>query len=130
VAEPADPTAVDRLVQLAEQGGQPARAAELRRKKGEIDRLRARDEQLYERKQPIRDEVEMAKLAERLGREFEARGFFTVAISDDPNREHLRHDLERLSQNRAAVAERGQTVSEVLAHKLVQQGSIDMIPSR
>jgi len=75
VADPADPTAVDRLVQLAEQDGQPARAAELRRKKGEIDRLRARYEQLYERKQPIRDVVEMAKLAERLGREFEAAVF-------------------------------------------------------
>lgn len=95
VADPADLTAVDRLAQLAEKDGQPAQAAELRRKKGEIDRLRARYENLYERKQPIRDAVEMAKLAERLGREFEARGFLTVAISDDPKREDLRHDLER-----------------------------------
>ncbi len=62
----------------------------------------------------------MVSLAERLGREFEACGFLTVAISDDPNREDLRHDLERLSQRRAAVAERRQTVSEVLAHELEQ----------
>ena len=130
VADPADPTAVDRLVLLAEQDGQPAQAAELRRKKGEIDRLRARYEQLYERKQPIRDAVEMAKLAERLGREFEARSFLTVAISDDPNREDLRHDLERLSQSRAAVAERGQTVSEIPGDKLDQKGNIDITPSR
>jgi len=113
-ADPADPTVVDRLVHLAEQDGQPARAAELHRQKAEIDRLRARYEQLYERKQPSRDAVRMASLAERLGRQFEARGFLTVAISDDPNREDLRHDLERLSQSRAAVVVRGQTVSEVL----------------
>ncbi len=118
--DPADPTAVARLVHLAEQAGQPARAADLHRRKAEIDRLRARYEQLYERKQPSRDAVRMVSLAERLGREFEACGFLTVAISDDPNREDLRHDLERLSQRRAAVAERRQTVSEVLAHELEQ----------
>ena len=48
---------------------------------------------------------------------FEARGFLTVAISDDPNRHDLRHDLARLSQHPAAVARRGQTVTEVLARK-------------
>ena len=56
--------------------------------------------------------------------------FSTVAISDDPNREDQRHDLERLSQSRAAVAERGQTVSEVLGDKLDQKGNIDITPSR
>jgi tetratricopeptide (TPR) repeat protein len=130
VADPADLTAVDRLAQLAEEDGQPARAVELRREKGEIDGLRARYEKLYERKQPIRDAVEMAKLAERLGRECEARGFLTVAISDDPNREDLRHDLERLSQSPATVAKRGQTAPEVLAHKLDKKGHIDVTPSR
>ena len=60
VADPADPTAVDRLVLLAEQDGQPAQAAELRCKKGEIDRLRARYEQLYERKQPIGTDREIS----------------------------------------------------------------------
>jgi len=60
----------------------------------------------------------MARLAERLGREFEARGFLNVAISDDPNRADLRRDLERLSQRPATVAERGQTVPEVLLQKI------------
>ena len=40
-ADPADPTALDRLAQLAQKDGQPARAAELSRKKAEIDRLRS-----------------------------------------------------------------------------------------
>jgi thioredoxin-like negative regulator of GroEL len=113
-ADPADRPALDRLAQLAEHEGHLARAAELRRQRDEMDRLRARYETLYERKQPIRDAVEMARLAERLGREFEARGFLTVAIWDDPNRQDLRHDLARLSRRRAPGAERGQTVLEVL----------------
>ena len=83
-ADPADLTALDRLAQLAEKDGQPAQAAELRRRKAEIDGFAARYEKLHERKQPIRDAVEMASLAEQLGRRFEARGFLTVAISETP----------------------------------------------
>ena len=92
------------MPRLAEKDGQPAQAAELRRKKAEIDRLQARYQKLYERKQPIRDAVEMAELAERLGRRFEARGFLTLAISDDPSRQDLRNVLERLSRPPAIVS--------------------------
>jgi len=102
VADPADLTALDRLTQMAEADGKPDRAAELRRKKGEISRLSARYEKLYERKQPIRDALEMAKLAEQLGRIFEARGFLTIALADDPYREDPRRDLNRLSQSPAS----------------------------
>ena len=42
----------------------------------------------------------MARLAEQLGRRFEARVFLTLAISEDPDREDLRHDLERLGRVR------------------------------
>jgi enediyne biosynthesis protein E4 len=130
VRDPADLPALDRLAQLAERYGQPARAAELCLKRGEIDRLRARYEQLYERKQPIRDAVEMANLAQRLGRQFEARGFLTVAISDNPSRQDLRRDLDRLSPGRGAVAERGRTTPELVARKQSKKGAIDDMPSR
>lgn len=100
--DPSDLTAIDRLAQLAENDGQPDRAAELMRKKAEIDRLRGRYEKLYERKQPIRDAIKMARLAEQLGRRFEARVFLTVAISDAPDRADLRQDLGRLSQSSSA----------------------------
>ena len=95
--------------------GQPARAAELLRKKREIDRLRARYEKLHERKQPVRDAVEMAHLAEQLGRVFEARAFLTLAISEDPDREDLRRNLERLSPGPRKGPEPGQTLAQVLA---------------
>jgi hypothetical protein len=124
-ADPADLTALDRLAQLAAKGGQPARTAALLRKKAEIERLRARYEKLYDRKQPIRDAVEMAHLAEQLGRVFEARVFLTLAISEDPDREDLRHDLGRLSQRSATVPGRGQTLAEALAHERGIDGKND-----
>jgi thioredoxin-like negative regulator of GroEL len=120
--DPADLTALDRLAQLAEKEGQPAQAAELVRKKVEINRLLARYEKLYDRNQPIRDAEEMASLAEQLGREFEARVFLTVAISDEPGRDDLRQSLRRLTSKRSkTIASRGQTLTEVIEH---EQGGI------
>ena len=84
------------------------RAAQFRSKKADIDRLRARYLKRHDRKQPIRDAVELAHLAEQLGRRFEARVFLSIAISEDPGRADLRRDLERLTtthifDTRAAV---------------------------
>ncbi len=127
-ADPADLNAFDRLAQLAEKDGQPARATELLRKKVEIERLRARYEKLYDRKQPVRDAAEMARLAEQLGRGFEARALLTLAISEDPDREDLRRDLKRLSQSPGPLADRWQTLAEVLADERRKVGKIDVPP--
>ncbi len=83
-AQPADLKTLDRLAELSDQAGQPARAAELRRQKAEIHRLQRRYETLFDRKQPIRDAVEMAHIASQLGRAFEARVFLTIALAADP----------------------------------------------
>ena len=56
----------------------------LRARRAEIEALRARYEKLFDRNQPIRDAEEMAQIAERLGRTFEARAFLTVEISARP----------------------------------------------
>jgi enediyne biosynthesis protein E4 len=106
--DPADRTALDRLAQLADKDSRPAESAALRSKKTAIDRLRARYEQLHERKQPARDAVELAHLAEQLGRQFEARAFLAVAIGEDPGREDLRQDFERLSRRPTTAAPRSQ----------------------
>ena len=56
----------------------------------------ARYLKLHDRKQPIRDAVELARLAEQLGRRFEARVFLSIAISEDPDCADLRRELDRL----------------------------------
>jgi enediyne biosynthesis protein E4 len=116
-SDPADRTALDRLAHLAEIAGDPAQAVELRRRKDEIDALRSRYEKLYERKQPLRHAVEMAHLAERLGRRFEAQVFLTLAIHADPDREDLRRELARLGQSEPTVAGQARTLAEVLDRK-------------
>jgi thioredoxin-like negative regulator of GroEL len=128
--DPADRTALDRLAQLAERAGQPARAAEPMRKRAEIDRLRARYEKLYDRNQPIRDAEEMASLAEQLGRKFEARVFLTVTISEEPERDDLRQNLQRLmSQRSNRAAWRGRTLAEVIERERGDMGMNSGTPS-
>ena len=107
-ADPANLAALDRLAQLAERAGRPDRASELRQKNSGNQpasspvRATSRTETAHSRcggtGQPGR--------ASRP--RFEARGFLTLAISDDPNRKDLRNDLERLSQSRTATTKRRQ----------------------
>jgi hypothetical protein len=60
----------------------------------------------------------MARLAERLGRGFEARAFLTVATAVDPRRVELRRELARLEQQARTIPEPGRTLAEVLAADL------------
>jgi enediyne biosynthesis protein E4 len=107
-ADPGDLGARDRLAGLAERAGDSARAAELRRGRDEVRRLFARYLFLYDRVQPLRDAEEMAAIAERLGRTFEARAFLTLAVAEGPDRPDLRRALARLDREReAAVATPG-----------------------
>jgi enediyne biosynthesis protein E4 len=129
VVDPADLTALDRLAQLMDMAGQPVRAQNWRSEQAEIERIRARYERLFDRNQPIRDAEEMAQLAERLGRRFEARGFLIVEISEDPAREDLRQDLDRLSRRSPKAAERGRTLADVLAQQLADDQTVDVTPA-
>jgi hypothetical protein len=95
---PADVAALDRLARIAETEGHQEEAAQLTKRKAESERIRARYEQLFDRKQPVRDAEEMAHLAAKLGRSFEARAFLTLAISEEPDRDDLRRELSRLNQ--------------------------------
>lgn len=115
-ADPSDVTALTRLAQLAINDGQPDRAAEFERKKAGAEQGVALYTKLYARKQPIRDAVEMAHLAARLGRAFEARAFLTLAIAEPPDDEHRRHDLVRLINGPTPTTEKTQTLAEALAY--------------
>jgi tetratricopeptide (TPR) repeat protein len=116
-ADPADRQALARLAQMAEKDGQFARAGELTRQQAEVERLKAQYMRLDGRNQPFRDSARMARLAEQLGRRFEARAFITVAISEHPDRADLRADLARLSRGRATAAMHGRTLAEALGQE-------------
>src|SRR5262249_5102322 len=100
--------------EMAVQEGQPARAAELRRRKAAVVPLQARYQKLYQRNQPKRDAAEMARLAAQLGRWFEARAFLTVATAADPAREDLRRDLARLNRQARTLPAKGRTLADVI----------------
>jgi enediyne biosynthesis protein E4 len=95
---PAEFDAHDRLIALAIGDHRPDLADRLRSRKSEIQGIEARYQTLYRRNLPTRDAEEMARLAEQLGRWFEARGFLTVALAADPGREDLRAALARVNQ--------------------------------
>jgi predicted Zn-dependent protease len=113
--DPADLKAIDRLAQLTENSGEAPRTTEPHRQRVEIQRLLARYERLYDRTQPIRDAEEMAGIAEKLGRTFEARIFLTLAIAEDPQRPELRRALARLNQMPAIVAQHGESLAQLVA---------------
>jgi tetratricopeptide (TPR) repeat protein len=92
-ADPGDLSASDRLIDLHQKGSQPALAAEVLRKRNAVRELLRRYMMLHGRKQPIRDAEELARIAEQLGRRFEARGFLTIAVSEEPGRKELREKL-------------------------------------
>jgi len=114
-ADPTDFKASDRLAELAVREGHPERAARLRDRKSEIERLQARYLKLYLRNQPMRDAAAMASLAERLGRWFEARAFLTVAIAADPDRDDRRRELARLEERSGTIGGPGRTLADLLA---------------
>jgi enediyne biosynthesis protein E4 len=116
--DPSDLPSLTRLVELAEKDGQAAHAAELLRNKTEVIRLKDRYAKLHERQQPVRHAVEMARLAERLGRTFEARAFLTLAVAENPDRVDLKQALERLNRSRSPGAPPGETLAQAVANEL------------
>ena len=92
-ADPGDLSALDRLIDLHKKGGQPALAAEVFQKRNTVSELLSRYVMLHGRKQPIRDAEELGRIAAQLGRGFEARGFLTVAVFQEPGRKDLREKL-------------------------------------
>jgi enediyne biosynthesis protein E4 len=98
---PADTRALDRLAALAAEAGDAPRAAELRRRQAEADRAKERYRRLLmgrRAKAPVADLHELARLAETLGRAFEARGWWQLALSQDPTDLVARSSLGRLNR--------------------------------
>ena len=120
---PDDLTALERLAQLAVQRGQPALALDFGRKKKAIERVRARYLKLFDRNQPSRDAEVMSHLADQLGRTFEARGFLTIEIAEDPAADDLRVRLLELNHKSRAVEHRTESLADAVARALGNDGT-------
>jgi enediyne biosynthesis protein E4 len=100
--EPGNTAAIDRLAALARLAGDPDRAAALRRRQEEALRDKDRYRRLMiENRDPIPlDELhERARLAERLGRWYEAQGWLTLALENAPSDRPAREALDRLARD-------------------------------
>jgi tetratricopeptide (TPR) repeat protein len=94
--EPGDLSAFDRLIDLHKKGSQPALATEVAQKRNSVCELLGRYMMLHSRKQPLRDAEELTRIAGQLGRGFEARGYLTIAVFQEPRRKDLREKLRRI----------------------------------
>ncbi len=122
--EPAHTGATARLAELREQQGGRAAAAALRTRKAQIDADRDRYNRLYKQDRYADHLPELASLAERLGRNFEARAFRELQrgasappaeapaalASAGPLADLLRDELPRASKgDRAGALDHGPT---------------------
>jgi tetratricopeptide (TPR) repeat protein len=117
--------AVERLAELELQAGYLERAAELRKRKAELDRAKVRYEMLVMSQGPLDTGhvTEAARLAEVLGRRFEARGLWSMALKRAGHNAEARQALARLD-NAVPKANR-----PTIAHLLAELGPEPAPPS-
>jgi predicted Zn-dependent protease len=114
---PGDPSAWERLAELAARDGDRGRAAELRRRKARIDR--ALDDYrmmmgAVASGEPARA-ADLARTAEVLGRRFEARGWWTIQSRRDPGDREALAALARLTDEApAGTPADARTVADLL----------------
>jgi tetratricopeptide (TPR) repeat protein len=95
--------AVERLAELELLAHRSEHAARLRARKAELDKAKIRYEMLVTKPsaEAVRHCVEMARLAEVLGRSFEARSLWSVALERLPNDREAREARSRLERAKA-----------------------------
>ena len=76
--------ALDRLAGLAKQAGDEAEAARLRKRKAELDQVLERYRERLFKPDPAAAAEELAGHAESLGRLFEARAWWELAVASQP----------------------------------------------
>jgi tetratricopeptide (TPR) repeat protein len=110
VLVPGDTKAVARLTEIAVQNGHPEEAAQLRRQQKELDRATEKYRKLLNAGIPTGHYDELGRLAETLGRWFEAGGWWQLARRDARGADQARKALERLTQVEKVTASAGQQV--------------------
>ena len=86
-ADPGRVAALERLAELATREGRAQDATRLRRRKAELDEMLHRYRTLFREDDPVGSTARIARLAEDLGRHFEAKGLWSLVsdrVPDDP----------------------------------------------
>ncbi|WP_422925417.1 FG-GAP-like repeat-containing protein [Singulisphaera sp. PoT] len=110
---PGDTWALERLAVLVWNQGYKEKAQELRARKAEADRNRDRYRSLLKGEVTAEHYVELGKLAEALGRRFEAQGWWTLAAKAEPDNQAIASERSRLHEEfRAVRAVANQTLAE------------------
>jgi enediyne biosynthesis protein E4 len=95
--------ALDRLAGLAKQAGEEAEATRLRGRKAELDKILERYRERLFKPEPAAAALELAGHAESLGRLFEARAWWELAVArDGALKARQREALDRLARAEAA----------------------------
>ena len=112
--------ALDRLADLAAQAGRGADVALLRRRKAEIDQAKERYRQRLADPDPASAADELARLAESLGRTFDAKAWWTLSSRRGGDRLRARAAIDRLERAASSPPRPGRTAAEELADVMVQ----------
>ena len=118
---PGDPGAVARLTELAARAGRSEQVARLRRHKAELDQATETYRKILNAGTPTSQFDEVGRLAETLGRWFEARGWWTLALRAGTHADLARQAiarLDRVDQDLASIDK------SVFPQKLTSQGAL------
>ena len=122
--EPGNSASWERLAVLAAEHGQGEDSGHFRNRKAAIDEARQRYKDLYNEDHFAQDATELARLAETLGRGFEAVGFLTWITRREPFNQDARAALVRLQGTQIASSSPGpgRNLAELLSADLAGKG--------
>lgn len=119
---PGDSAALERLTDIEAQAGAPDRVAELRRKKETIDRARDRYRTLMKEPSLTRHAPELARIAEVMGSNFEAKAWWQLAARTGSARAaETRAALQRLTPPRRSNTIDNRMLAEVVTPSLKEK---------
>jgi tetratricopeptide (TPR) repeat protein len=127
--EPADAVAVERLADLAAQDGEKERVAELRRRKTDIENARESYRQLINRPDLAPLAPELARWAETIGRRFDAKAWWRIAVERDQSLEsEAASALARLAKAVPPPITSGESLAGLLGPRNLPARSKALLP--
>ena len=122
--DPADLIAIERLAELAFEEGKSEEGRLLRARKSDLDEKKDRYRRLFKRGDLETNVVEMARLAEALGRDVEARELLKLVTFKNPGDSSARDALSRLSElAKAQHTKSSEPLAKLFAGALPRLGS-------